>query len=149
MNFFLELKNRLILVLFSVLFTTLSATIYKEFLLYSITLPIIKSQNDITNIYFIYTNLTDIFDAYLKMFILIGFQSSIVVSSYQIFGFLTPALYKVEYQILKRFLIIHLFSIVLPHILLCRMIIPLTLIFFENLKHSLEEYGLMFFWKTR
>ena len=149
MSFFLELKNRLIFILLSIFLTTLVTTIYKEFLIYSITLPLIKSQKDINNIYFIYTNLTDIFDAYLKMLIVAAFRSHIISSSYQIFNFLTPALYRVEQRILKKILITNIFSIVVPHLFLCHLIIPLTVVFFEKLRYSLKKYGLIFYFENK
>ena len=136
MNFFFELKNRLLFILFSVLITTLAAVNYKEFIIYSITIPIIESQKDIQNIYFIYTNLTDIFDAYIKIFLLVAFQSFIFACSYQIFSFLTPALYKTEHKIFKNMLWVTTLSVNITHLLLCKIIIPLTIIFFENLQYN-------------
>ena len=149
MNFFFELKNRLLFILFSVLITTLAAVNYKEFIIYSITIPIIESQKDIQNVYFIYTNLTDIFDAYIKIFLLVAFQSFIFACSYQIFSFLTPALYKTEHKIFKNMLWVTTLSVNITHLLLCKIIIPLTIIFFENLQYSLEESGLIFYFENK
>ena len=149
MSFFSELKNRLIFILLSIFLTTLVAIIYKEFLIYSITLPLIKSQKDVDKLYFIYTNLTDIFDAYLKILIVIAFHSHIISSSYQVFSFLTPALYWVEHRILRKILIANLFSMVLAHVFLCNLMIPLTVTFFEKLSYSLRKHGLIFYFENK
>jgi len=151
MKFLVELKNRLIFILVSILFTAFAAAVYKEFLIYSIAIPIITIyQKDISNIYFIYTNLTDIFDVYIKVFLFVIFQSYIMVSSYQIFKFLTPALYKHEYQTFKNILFINSLFLIQTHFLLCQYLIPLTLIFFNKLQYSLKiKSGLIFYFENK
>ena len=151
MNFFLELKNRLLLVILSIIFTIVVAVTYKEFLVFSTTIPIIKSKShmNIASIYFIYTTLTDIFDAYVAIILFIAFHSYIIIGLYQICSFLMPALYKIEQKIVKHFLFINFSSIIIAHVLLCNLIIPLTLIFFEKLHYSLEESGLIFYFENK
>ena len=92
-SYYLEIKNRLILLFFGWLSTVLVSYIFKEILLYIITLQKINN-----NVYFIFTNVTEVFSAYTALIIFMGNQVLILYLCYHTIIFVTLGLYKSEYK---------------------------------------------------
>ena len=98
-----EIKNRLILIIFSFIVCTLISYYYKETLLF-LTIKNLKLENKNNSLYFISTDITEIITAYFKISYV---NSSLFVLSLIIYHFLIffkPALTSNEYIITKNYL---------------------------------------------
>jgi sec-independent protein translocase protein TatC len=106
-DYILEIKNRTLLIALMWVSLIVTCFFYKETLLFLTIKPNISLYKE-NLLYFIATNLTDILYAYLHLSYFIANQIIVLYILYNIFTFLAPALYKLEYKYFK----IILFSIV-------------------------------------
>jgi sec-independent protein translocase protein TatC len=133
-KYFVEIKNRIFLLLITIFSTLLISYSYKETLLFLIVQPerlIFKSGN-LTAFYFIFTNVTEILSVYIQLITFLGFQTCFLYTIYHCSVFLSPAMFKSEYSFifgfLKVIIVIWFFSVLLSHFLL----IPITWDFFYS-----------------
>lgn len=94
----LEFKNRFVLVSLTWFATFCISYSFKEIILFNIV-----NTFFITNPYFILTDITELFNVYLKLSLFISNQVLIIISFYHIIMFLAPGLYKTELKRLKNF----------------------------------------------
>ena len=127
-KYFLEIKNRLILLLLTWFSTVLVSYLYKETLLFIIAQP-----NTFTNVnehlaffYFIFTDVTEILSAYLKLIVFLSSQILFIYLIYHFFLFLSPALFQFEYLHFKFTLQLVSFVFMFSFILITYFLIPLT-----------------------
>lgn len=106
-NYFFEIKVRATYSIFFFVFILISSFTYKETLLYILTKECFI-KNDRLTPYFIYTNLTEVFYAYLEICLLIGFYLTIPYTVAQLWLFLKPGLYKIEYKKIKNYVLVYL-----------------------------------------
>lgn len=127
--YLLEIRNRLILIFLTWLSIAIISYSYKETLLFIIVQPNKFFESD-TDFYFIFTNVTEIFSAYVQLTIFLSIQIVFVYFIYHCFNFLSLALFNWEYYLVSMFLkssfFIWYFSIILTNYV----IIPLTWDFF-------------------
>ena len=97
---FVEIKNRIILMIITVLSAFLTAYYYKTFLLILIIVSNMKLSNDVLN-YFIFTSITELFSIYLILCLSLTGQILYYIILYHIICFSSPGLYKIEYNNLK------------------------------------------------
>ena len=133
LKYFLEIKNRLAL-LFSVwIFSFFSIYSYKETLLYNVTQ--INESYYLSSFYFIFTNLIEVFNVYVRLTIFFTNQFFILFVFYHLFYFISPALYKLEYKVLYKtfryILLTWFFSIVF----FTNVFVPITWTFFLSFEH--------------
>ena len=95
-----ELRNRFILILFTVTFTFLAAYSYKETILFIIIKPNYLNLNNKNSFYFIFTNVIEIFYVYFQLVWFICFQCLILYLTYHTFVFFCPALSFKEFYFL-------------------------------------------------
>ena len=131
-KYLLEIKNRLLL-LGVTWFSTLGiAYFYKETVLFDIL-----NQNNLTENYFIFTNVTEILMVYLDVIFFFGYQTLYLYLIYHSFIFLTPAFFKTEYFrlkiVCKTIFITYLVSIYFFYYIL----LPATLNFFMGFQNLL------------
>lgn len=114
--YFLEIKNRFLLISITWLFSFLLCYFYKEVLLFLI----VKFDNFdilITPLYFIFTNITEMFSIYIKLLHFIANQIFLIYFLYHILLFIAPGLYHYEYkcffQIFSLAILFWVFSIYL------------------------------------
>lgn len=131
-KYLLEIKNRLIIILLSLFFSLLICYIYKEILLFVFIEPgeAIKVDSDLPILYFIFTDLREIFFVYLKIVSFISIQIIIFYIVYNFFIFVSPALFKKEYFFYKKLLITCFLSWVFSLLLSNYFLIPLSWHFF-------------------
>lgn len=129
-KYFFEIRNRAILIIFSWIATVIVAYLNKETLLFLSIKPNL-SLFEKTSFYFIATNITDIFSAYLSLAYLVGFQLTFIFSLYHIKTFIIPALYEAEHKklILFTYLSISLWGFSL--LLLNTVVLPFCWNFFR------------------
>jgi len=107
-HYFIELKNRVFLIIISFIISILFSYSYKETLLYVYIKPsfIYTKMNKI--VYFIYTDVSELFYTYLKIIQIISLPITSFFLLYQLIKFISPGLYKNEYNYIKRYVIIWL-----------------------------------------
>lgn len=130
-NYFFEIKVRImhsILLFFLILYFSFQ---YKETLVYLLTKEcfIIKSQ---VKPYFIYTNLTEVFYAYVNLGILTAFYLVIPYFIIQCWFFINPGLYRFEYTRVKRGLIFFLLNYTFITLLTHYFLLPFIWYFFSG-----------------
>lgn len=136
LKYFTEIKNRFFLVLITYFFSITTIYCHKEIIL----LAVIQSKNlygTKNTAYFIFTDVTEIFSLYMQ---LIFFISSHIISFYilyNIFIFLTPALFKKEYETLKFIFKLFCFAWIFSALISVKILIPLTWNFFLSFQDSI------------
>ena len=135
-KYYLEIKNRFILLFFAWSFSLSVCYFYKETLLF-----ILINSSDSFNVldgkpYFIFTNVTEIFYVYLELSLFISNQIAILTLFYQLLMFLSLGLYQFEFIKLKTSFQIFLASWFISTILLYRCVIPLSWDFFLSFQQS-------------
>lgn len=125
--YFLEIKNRLILLFFVWLTVLLVCYTFKEILL----INIIKQGFCFKEpFYLIFTDVSEIFYVYISLIFFVGNQVAFVYFLYQIFLFLAPSLFKNEYESLKFTLKISLIWLFFSIIIFSSFFFPICWNFF-------------------
>lgn len=113
--YYLEIKNRLLLLGLAWVSAILVSYVFKEVLLFIITKQNFNSGTDET-LYFIFTDVTEVFYVYIKLILFIGTQILFFYSFYHILTFVALGLYESEYSylvlVLKTSVIMFIFSVV-------------------------------------
>lgn len=133
-KYFLEIRNRLVLLLLTWFSTLAISYFYKDVLLFLMLQPnrllFLATNFDYSTFYFIFTNVTEVFFVYIKLVTFISFQVFLCFLIYQFFVFFAPAIFKSEYNFLsfffKTFLAVWFFSILITSFFL----VPLSWNFF-------------------
>ena len=99
-NYFLEIKNRLFLVGFLWVTVFITCYHYKEVILFLLIYNNSKLYS-LNDVYFIFTNITDLFSMYFSLSYFVSNQIFVLVFSYHIVVFLSPGLFKFEYDLIK------------------------------------------------
>ena len=99
-NYFLEIKNRCMLVICSWCATVLTCYLHKTTLLF-LLIKLNLNLHNTESFYFIFTNLTDVFTVYLQISYFISNQFLVLIFVYHFLMFIAPGLFKFEYNLLK------------------------------------------------
>lgn len=135
MIYLIELKTRFVLVFLSFVFLFLICYFYKETILFFLIKPY--------GLYFIFTNVTEVFSVYLELVAFVCIQIMIIYSTYQIFVFISPSLTLKEYVLFYYlFVSVVLFWVLLINIL-NYLLVPLFCNFFLSFQ-SLTSVSLYF-----
>nr|UXN44362.1 SecY-independent transporter protein [Haslea karadagensis] len=94
-RYYIEFKSRSLLLIITWVSTILVSYLYKEILLFLMIEPSLNYSNQ-NMLYFIFTNVTEIFTVYLKIIIFVGNHILIIFTLYHITLFLSLGLYKSE-----------------------------------------------------
>jgi len=133
-KYFLEIKNRIFLLLITIFSTSLISYFYKETLLFLVLQPdrLMLTNGTSKILYFIFTNVTEILSVYIQLITFLSFQITFLYTIYHCFVFLSPAMYKSEYYFVFLFLKISITiwfcSVLLSNVIL----IPITWDFFYS-----------------
>lgn len=104
-KYYLELKNRFILLSITWCFTIFISYIYKEIILFILIKPSLLNYKNI--FYFIFTDIREIFSMYFNLCVFISNQILIFFLVIQCFNFVSTGLYYFEYKYLKKIFIIY------------------------------------------
>ena len=135
--YFLEIKNRIFLLLLTWVSSFIICYCYKEvifFLILSLTQYI--SLNSYYEMNFIFTNVTEIFYVYIKLIIFIANQTLLFALFYHLLMFLSSGLYKSEYENLKFFIKIFIMSFFVSFLFLNILLMPFTWDFFLKFQNQ-------------
>jgi len=139
-KYFLELKNRLLLLLFTFLLILLVSYLYKEIILFLVIQPNSFLINiDSKLLYFIFTNVTEIFSVYIQLIKFLCFQISFLYLIYHCFTFLNLAMFQAEYYCFKKFLSFSVFIWICSIFLINFILIPTTWKFFLTFQNVISS----------
>lgn len=148
LKYFLEIKNRTTLIIISWLFTFFICYIYKDAILFTFIKPSLYLFK-INTLYFISTNLTEIFSTHIKLACFISNQIIILYGIYHIFIFIVPGLYKFEYFNFKFILICSIIFWILTTILIYKLILPWSWKFFLSFQQTLSNNKLQLHFEAK
>lgn len=136
-KYLLELKYRLLLLLFTWFFTFIACYFYKETLLFlTIEFQFYNSQAS----YFIFTNITEAFSIYIQLVYFFSIQIFFVYFIYHLFLFTSPALYYFEYYYLNFLVFLFLNTWCFFSFLFVYLLVPISLNFFLSYELSCAHF---------
>jgi sec-independent protein translocase protein TatC len=147
-KYFLEIRNRLFLLLYGWFFTALIIYCYKETLLFLLIKPHFFSHNS-TPIYFIFTNITDILSTYLKITFFLSNQIALICFVYHILMFLSPGLYFDEYKLLKKGVFASFLFFSFSFFVLNTAILPACWYFFLSFQKTMAQNTVNLFFEAK
>lgn len=132
-HYYLEIKNRILLLLFTWASLLIVCYYFKEPLLFTF----IDSNKYYNNVpYFIFTNVDEIFYVYLRLIFFIANQITFIITLYHGLIFLTLGLYYSEYIQLKSILKIFIITWLCSIILLKKIVVPFSWSFFLSFQET-------------
>jgi sec-independent protein translocase protein TatC len=99
LKYLLELRNKFILLIITFFSTLMVCYCYKDALLFLITQMHLNDKN----LYFIFTNVTELFSTYFQVVSFVTVQVFVWYFFYHLFFFLAPAFYHYEFKFLSFF----------------------------------------------
>lgn len=143
--YFLEIKNRVLLILLAWSLTMFICYLYKSVLLFLL----IKINSKLYNLelfYFISTNVSDVFSVCLKIAYFISYHCLIILTIYHFLMFLSSGLFKSEYFIFKLLIFNSLFLFFLSIFFFHLCILPILWDFFLIFQ---EKCGVNVFFESK
>lgn len=137
-KYFIEIKNRLILVMFSLITFLIITYCYKEILLFLLIKPSLLKNVNVGIFYVIFTNINEIFSTYAKLIFFLTFQIFGFFLIFHFFNFLFRSFYKKEYLFCVKFLKICFITWICSLYLTDFFLISLTWDFFFYFKTSIS-----------
>ena len=135
-NYYLEIKNRLLLLMLSWVSAILVSYCFKEVLLFTIAKHNIYSSCSTNDMfYFIFTDVTEVFSVYITLIFFIGNQVLILFALYHLFMFIALGLYKSEYNYLTFVFKTSMFFFVLSVVVFNKILFPFSWDFFLNFQN--------------
>lgn len=141
-KYFIELKNRFLLLCLTFISCLLIIYLYKEILIFLIIQSKDNFDPTILN-YFIFTDVTEIFNIYIKLIIFIILQILFLYFLYHMFIFFVPALFKKEYIFLNLVIKLCYFTWVLSSYISIKVLIPITWNFFLSFQELIAKITLL------
>ena len=136
LEYLLELRNKFILLIITFFATLIVCYWYKDALLFLVTQMHLKDEN----LYFIFTDVTELLSVYLKVIFFFSIQVSIWYFFYHLFSFLATALYFHEFKLASFLLISGTFFWFLSILLSSYIIIPFGWNFFLSFQFQQGFY---------
>ena len=125
-GYLLEIRNKLILLVITFFSTLITCYGYKEVLLFLMTHMHLKDEN----LYFIFTDVTELFSVYFNIVLFISLQILTWYSFYHLFTFLSPAFYRKELKLTRGVFVSATFFWFLATVLSSYVLIPFGWNFF-------------------
>jgi Sec-independent protein secretion pathway component TatC len=101
-TYYLEIKNRFLLLFLTWISTVFVCYIYKEILLFSCLTKVYLFSQSNAIFYFIFTDVKEVFSVYLQLVFFVGYQVFIFYLISHSLAFISLGLYKFEYRYLKQ-----------------------------------------------
>ena len=135
-EYYLEIKNRILLLLFTWTSLLMVCYYFKEPLLFTF-IDSNKYYNNANNMpYFIFTNVDEVFYVYLRLVFFVANQITILTLLYHGLMFLTLGLYYSEYAQLKSILKIFIVTWLCSIVLLKKFVVPFSWSFFLSFQET-------------
>lgn len=145
-NYLIEIKNRILLIIFSWICLIIVSYCYKETILFLLVKPNFNlfDSKDFT-FYFITTNITDTFYVYLKLSYFFSFQLTFLFFMYHLLLFLSPGLYNKEFKFFQFFLTLLVAYWLFINYFFNKYIFPVIWFFFNNYQQVNSKIIRIFF----
>ena len=144
-KYFLELKNRSLLLVFTWIFLLMTSYYYKEIILFLLIAPTSYFTSLNNESHFIFTNVSEIFYVHLNVMFFIANQITLLVLFYHTSMFLALGLYSFELDRLKLTFQVFLISWVISLILLYKFILPFSWSFFLSFQENDKNISVISF----
>jgi sec-independent protein translocase protein TatC len=147
--YFLELKNRILLIILTWSGIFIICYNYKEILLYIIIKPSFNTYYKLNKIYFITTNVTEIFNTYIY---LANFISNKIIFFFFLIHFtifISTGLYKFEILLIKKIILIYIILSFFSIIFLYFIVLPTTWNFFFNFQDIIFKNQLNLYFESK
>lgn len=131
-KYIFELKNRFFLIFLSFFSIFCAGFFYKETLLFIITEPCLNNEGADKTFYFIFTNVTEVFSAYVMLAFFLSIQIFLAFFVYHLFIFLSSAFFKSEYLFIKQIIFISFISWQMSALIVHFLIVPISWNFFSS-----------------
>ena len=139
LKYFLEIKNRLFLLILTCVSTVLVCYLYKEVILFLFFKPNNFLTPSLNTFYYIFTNVTEVFSVYIQLITFLSYQVFLIYFIYHSFTFLSLAMFKIESFYLKVFLKLS-FTVWVCSIFLTNFIlVPITWNFFLSFQDVISS----------
>lgn len=135
-KYYLEVKNRLFLLLITWSFVSITCYLYKETILFLLTDLSSHLRTLDKEPYFIFTDISEIFYVYLQLTFFISNQIMLIMLFYHSLLFLSSGLYKFEYKKLQSAFKIFVLTWLSSLFLLDKCIIPFSWNFFLSFQQT-------------
>lgn len=151
LNYIIEIKNRIILLIFTWSTVFFICYNYKEIMLYILIKPIIKHNTsyNINKIYFITTHISEIFNTYIDLANIFSNKFCILFFIIHFIIFIKTGLYSYEIKLIKKISIIYTVLSFFSIILLYYIIIPLSWNFFFNFQEIIFDNQLNIYFESK
>lgn len=151
LNYFSELKNRIILLIFTWCTVFITCYNYKEIILYIIIKPSLINNTtfDLNKIYFITTHVTEIFNTYIYIANIFSNKICVCMFLLHITIFTKKGLYNYEINFIKKIFIIYGILSFFSIMLLYYIIIPLSWNFFFNFQEIIFSNQLNVYFESK
>ena len=136
LEYLLELRNKFILLIITFFATLIVCYCYKDALLFLVTQMHLSDKN----LYFIFTDVTELLSVYIKVVFFFTFQVSFWYFFYYLFSFLSTALYFHEFKLINFLLVSGTFFWLLSVLLSSYIIIPFGWNFFLSFQFQQGFY---------
>lgn len=142
-KYYLEIKNRFLLLTLTWISTVFVCYIYKEILLFLCLTKVDSFSYSNVIFYFIFTDVKEVFSVYLQLVFFVGNQIFVFYLIFHSLAFISLGLYKFEYRYLKLMFYSGVFLWVFSFILLNQILLPISWNFFLSFQ-SLTSFNLYF-----
>ena len=142
-----EIKNRSCFIFLTWISTIIISYNYKEKLLFLCLKPNL-SYFKTESFYFIFTNITEVFYTYLELSYFISNQMVLIKILYHIIIFISPGLYKFEYNKLINLIFVSTFLFLIFVFILNTLLLPMCCNFFLSFKNS-DIHSVNFFFEAK
>ena len=142
-NYYLEIKNRIFLIILTWIFTIFVSYIYKEVLLFlCLTKVDLFYQNNVI-FYFIFTDVKEVFSVYIQLVLFIGNQVLIFYVIFHSLSFISLGLYQFEFKYLQIMFYSGIIFWIFSLIILNKILLPISWHFFLSFQ-TLTSVNLYF-----
>lgn len=139
-KYFLEIKNRLFLLILTFTSTVLICYLYKEVILFLFFKPNnFFFTSNLNTFYYIFTSVTEVFSVYIQLITFISYQVFLIYFIYHSFTFLSLAMFKIELHYLKVFLKLSFIIWVGSVFLTSFILVPITWNFFLSFQDIISS----------
>lgn len=142
-NYYLEIKNRFLLIVLTWISTIFVSYVYKETLLFFCLTKVNTFYSSSIISYFIFTDVKEVFSVYIQLIFFIGNQICIYYLIFHSLAFISLGLYKFEYRYLKLIFYSGSFFWFFSFLLLNQILLPISWNFFLSFQ-SLTSFNLYF-----
>ena len=147
-NYLTEIKNRFICVIIACFLSSYVAYEYKEVLLFILIKPSTCFFEE-QSLYFIYTNISELFYTYINLILTTTIQTNVVFFFFQMIQFLKPGLYKSESILIKKYFTVITTTWISTIFVVYKLIIPFSWDFFFAIQNQIKENQIEFFFEAK